>query len=78
MRLSFIYDTINDYEDDEIKEPDDLDSVEGRYYSNNSTSEGRRHGCHGYVPWHGTEYVTGHWRTRNGQTEWVSGHWRTR
>ena len=31
-----------------------------------------------FPEWHGTEWVTGHYRTRNGQTEYVRGHWRTR
>lgn len=29
-------------------------------------------------PHYGTEWVSGHFRTRNGNVEWVSGHFRTR
>ncbi len=64
MRIAFIFSHLNDYDESELieSENDEIDN-----YGNGN-----------YHQWHGTEYVTGHYRTRNGQTEWVRGHWRTR
>ena len=67
MRIALIFSSINDFEGEEIKEYDNA-FVNHDRDSYNGSFEG----------WHGTEYVSGHWRNRNGQDEWVRGHWRNR
>lgn len=75
MRLAFVFSEINDYNEDEIN-----DDAEGYYETSDDCQyQGKGlGGSHEYQQWHGTEYVNGHWRTRNGYTEWVRGHWRTK
>lgn len=74
MRIAFIFSTLNDFEEEEI-----IDDAEEYYDEWNKSSEAYDlDENHDYMQWHGTEYVSGHWRNRNGHIEWVSGHWRTR
>jgi hypothetical protein len=30
----------------------------------------------GYAPYHGAEWVPGHWAWRHHKWEWIRGHWR--
>lgn len=78
IRIAFLYSAYLEekLEGLEYIEPDD-DEPDDEFYSVRATGY-HHHGGHEYQQWHGTEWVTGHSRFRNGQWEYVRGHWRTR
>ena len=73
--MAFVFSDINDFEEDDdfVYEKVWDESFSTEYAIPHSTGH-----PHGYKRWHGTEWVSGHYRNRNGHTEWVSGHWRSR
>lgn len=81
MKLAFIFSKLNDFPDENIvfedTEIQKLIRPDISTNFNNGNHQPHSH-SHGYTPWHGTEWVNGHYRTRNGRTEWVRGHYRTR
>ena len=79
IKIAFVFSDINDFDEEDdfvyekVDETEDYDPIPNGHAIPHSVSH-----PHGYTPWHGTEWVSGHYRTRNGHTEYVSGHWRTR
>ena len=79
IKMAFVFSDINDFEEEDdfvyekVDETEDYDPIPINHMIPRSIGHPR-----GYEQWHGTEWVSGHYRNRNGRTEWVSGHWRTR
>lgn len=59
----------------EIIKEKESDSQSENLSNNHSFS---KYNDYTYTPRHGTEYVSGHFRRRNGNIEWVRGHYRNR
>ncbi|MGN1191427.1 MAG: hypothetical protein ACI4S0_02040 [Dorea sp.] len=79
IRIAFLY---SNYLEEklaglEYEEPDKFVEDDEESYALRATGY-HHNSSHEYQPWHGTEWVTGHWRCRNGSWEYVHGHWRTR